>query len=92
VLAGVRQLVGDRTVVNRDAVAWAAEEAPSVVYLQQVGDYVDRYQRDGDQRKPRERDVVFEREYRASLPATADESCRRASLADSRRQITENSN
>jgi hypothetical protein len=67
VLAGMRELVGDGAVVDVDAVGGSAEEAAAVADLEQVGDDVDRDERDGDERKPRERDVVFDGEDRASL-------------------------
>ena len=89
-LAGVRELIGDRAVVDGDAVARPAEEAASVADLEQVGDHVDRDEGHGDDRKAPERDVVFERKHleearpsgeRRSLSApgaTADVSVREA--------------
>ena len=64
VLAGVGELVGDRPVVDRDAARGAGEEAAAVADLEQVDDHVDRDSAIVTIGKPRERDVVFEREHR----------------------------
>jgi hypothetical protein len=59
----------DGPVTQVDAIGGSAEEAPSVVDLEQVGDGIDEDERDRDDRQPRERDVVFEGEDRARLTA-----------------------
>jgi hypothetical protein len=82
VLAGVGELVGDRAVVDLDAVVGPAEEAAAVADLEQVDDDVDRDEQNSDDREPRERDVVFEREDRARLAAGSERSDTRSRLWD----------
>src|ERR1700722_10796062 len=62
--AGVGEHVGRRAVVPGDLDAGSAEEAAAVADLEHVGEHVEPDQENGDQREPRERNVVFDGEHR----------------------------
>src|ERR1700722_13614961 len=72
--AGVGEHVGRRAVVPGDLDAGSAEEAAAVADLEHVGEHVEPDQENGDQREPRERNVVFDGED----PARLAELCRRS--------------
>jgi len=77
VAPGVRELVGDRAVVDGDARAWTAEEASTVADRDEVDDHVDRQEHDRDERQERRAQHVPHEDLRlggAARACAGDES------------------